>query len=204
MTNVVLKNFVPVTVDCLKEEWTIDYSEGEYFKAICSSSTGKCTASFSINKYGTLFKVISKEDNGELKVLKYRKVQTETYGGNGSIKLSGGPVYSRWACYDSPKFADFKTRFGITNIKKVDNLPLYSFIIEDNERKKTSIIAPSDVVLKTVLGDKGDMLVNVKEMSKFFIFDEYSGGKRKRTLFVKSGINALSLNSELENLNLAV
>lgn len=226
MTTLYIENFVVKRVDALHtDEWEIESFPGEKIVARAWSRDHTCLNEYILENRYQHRKTSCFDEDGNLKKILYSKsVQLNTYNGTGTIKLSGGPVAKRYCTYDDPYFSKFKEEFGIINIKKIDKeecSPDYAFIIENTDSKKSVMIIPEETKvigffnengsfsLKSISAPMkleakagGNILAAVKS-GDFFLFDEYLNKdtiSRKRTLYLKGGINAIALRSDLQKL----
>ena len=212
-----------------KDDGWIFESSDTNFVAKCKSENGECVAEFILLSKGYTYRVytLKQDEYGEEKIgkmIKSKSPYVDTNNGTGTVQLGGGPVSKRWATYSTPVFSLFKKTYDIDIIKRVNFSSFdYGFILEDTNLKRTDLHLPDQTNVSYIYNsDKKDIIrkgavcgpyylagiegstkiVNIKNFSRFFVFDEYfkKTGNKKRTLYIKNGVNVYSIASQLNKI----
>lgn len=226
MFEIEIENYVPVLGKSFREtddgSWTLDWKEGEWFKAIATSKNGTAMSEYMIYSTHETNLIQTKKLDGEWDAIKESIKPISQNEGTGIVRLSGGWVINRFGSFRRKKFQDFLDKFEITSIKNFNEYGFdTTFVIEDTATKSTRLLIPkgskisiinkgkviSAVSVKCeITCDKYNDILSARIMnSDFWIYEETirgNGKERKyRKLYVRGkDINAMSLHDELVKL----
>lgn len=217
MNIIKIRNFVPVDGSDFGD-WQVNYEEGKFFKANCTSRDGNVTCEYYIdtNYERLITTAYDKYKYPYEKKLKNDKKPVYNNDGNGVIRLTGGWVSNRYGYFRKADFQNFLDKFDIDSISKMSewqfkNMDTTYIISEDGD--KLYIPEGSAVTIlngrfsirshrKMVLTPRGKFTIASVADAQFWIHEQMKDGQRVRRLYVnKDRIkNITVLDKQIEEL----
>lgn len=227
MVKYTLENFKPISKEgSMDYDWSVEYEEGKFFKAFCTSKDGRTTCTYTLTS--TVEKLVVEQVSGygiqpprkvvDRETPLSKRVKPLNNQGDGIISLSGGYVARRFGFFRSKEFQDFLDKHGITGVKNFEDYGFNTtFIIEKTDVKRNKLTFPKNTSVyiinrntsfktkdrKCSIEPNGEdfMIVNVHE-SPFWLYDEWTVKGHSRKLYIHgSRVNALQFDEELSKIS---